>query len=88
MTDSLGLATTCGGTGWLDCFCGGDLCACTLRGGTFCYGCEDCEGGDDEDDYGVDWDDEIHNLDPNNRSDTCVAMSLDEFQEDFLDSTK
>lgn len=44
----LGLDTTCGGTGWLECFCGGDLCVCTLYGGRDCLGCPDCRDEDDE----------------------------------------
>lgn len=41
---------TCGGTGSLDCYCGGDLCVCHNHGEVECYGCEDCEGRDDFDD--------------------------------------
>jgi hypothetical protein len=40
------LETQCGGMGWLDCYCGGDLCVCTLNGGTDCDGCPDCEDDD------------------------------------------
>jgi hypothetical protein len=45
---------TCGGTGMLDCFCGGDQCVCHNHGEVECFGCEDCEsdfGGDGDDDY-------------------------------------
>lgn len=49
MSDYLSLVETCGGTGWLDCFCGGDFCACTLHGGMFCGGCEDCQDLEDGD---------------------------------------
>jgi hypothetical protein len=40
----------CGGTGVLYCWCGGDLCVCHNHGETPCFGCEECEG-DDDDDY-------------------------------------
>lgn len=33
----------CAGTGFLNCFCGGDLCVCDLNGGVECDGCEDCD---------------------------------------------
>lgn len=44
---------TCGGTGMIDCHCGGDQCVCHNHGEVECYGCEDCEptfddGGEDE----------------------------------------
>ncbi len=39
----------CGGTGYLNCFCGGDFCVCGLQGGMDCGGCEDCE--EDDPDY-------------------------------------
>jgi len=38
----------CGGLGERDCHCGGDLCVCHNHGTIECYGCEDCEGYDDE----------------------------------------
>jgi hypothetical protein len=48
------LEPTCGGTGWLNCFCGGDFCCCELNGGDWCGGCDDCEEyGSDGD---LDWD--------------------------------
>jgi hypothetical protein len=47
--DLRSLSRTCGGTGWLDCECGGDLCVCTLNGGIDCPGCEDCRTHDDYD---------------------------------------
>ena len=38
---------TCGGTGFLYCHCGGDLCVCHHHGQEIeCPGCEDCEGDD------------------------------------------
>ena len=48
---------TCGGTGMLICYCGGDQCVCHNHGEVECFGCEDCEAdvetgfddGDDED---------------------------------------
>lgn len=52
--DLRSLSRTCGGTGWLDCECGGDFCVCQLQGGMYCPGCEDCrehdEGPNDEED--------------------------------------
>jgi len=47
------LDTRCGGTGWLECSCGGDQCYCQLNGGIDCSGCPDCENSED----GVDEDD-------------------------------
>lgn len=38
----------CGGTGHLDCFCGGDFCVCHNHGEVECPGCPDCEGDDDD----------------------------------------
>ncbi len=40
----------CGGTGSLNCYCGGDSCVCHWHGATECPGCDDCEG-DEEDFY-------------------------------------
>lgn len=40
--DYLDLEGACGGTGWLNCFCGGDTCVCGEEGAE-CPGCEDCE---------------------------------------------
>lgn len=38
----------CGGLGTLVCQgCGGDLCICICGGETECFGCEDCDHGDD-----------------------------------------
>lgn len=45
---------TCGGSGYFDCHCGGDLCVCHNHGEVECFGCSDCEhlGTDgDDDDY-------------------------------------
>lgn len=44
------LEETCGGTGALNCFCGGDFCACGLEE-MLCYGCEDCVEEPDDNDY-------------------------------------
>lgn len=33
----------CGGSGVLECFCGGDLCVCHNHGEIECPGCEDCD---------------------------------------------
>ena len=42
------LDTTCGGSGVLYCYCGGDFCMCHYHGELDCDGCEDC---DDLDNY-------------------------------------
>jgi hypothetical protein len=49
--DDACLDRTCGGTGELDCECGGDQCVCHHHGATECPGCEDCEGDEDPDWY-------------------------------------
>ena len=36
----------CGGSGTLDCECGGDQCVCHHHGEVECPGCEDCCKGD------------------------------------------
>lgn len=43
----------CNNTGWLDCYCGGDLCVCSNNGE---YPCPHCTDGriDDDEDYGYD----------------------------------
>lgn len=41
------LEESCGGSGVLHCFCGGDLCVCHHHGEAECHGCEDCETDDD-----------------------------------------
>lgn len=45
----------CGGTGFLECECGGDLCVCHHHGEpTECPGCDECDEGDEgrhDDDY-------------------------------------
>ena len=43
------LPTCCGGSGMIDCHCGGDQCVCHWHGETGCMGCEDCEQYDDYD---------------------------------------
>jgi hypothetical protein len=41
----------CGGSGWLDCHCGGDICVCHNHGQEVeCPGCPDCGRDDDLDD--------------------------------------
>lgn len=40
----------CGGTGRLNCYCGGNCCVCQLKGGIDCDGCEECGGPEDEED--------------------------------------
>lgn len=54
-TPAEGLDDTCGGTGTLHCYCGGDFCVCGNFGEVQCSGCEDCEGRDEDWDEG--WDD-------------------------------
>lgn len=40
----------CGGSGYLDCECGGDnLCVCHNHGQVECPGCDECEYDDEED---------------------------------------
>jgi len=41
---------SCGGSGYLDCECGGDICVCHHHGEIECAGCEDCEFMFDSDD--------------------------------------
>ncbi|MAT84079.1 MAG: hypothetical protein CMD39_07290 [Gammaproteobacteria bacterium] len=38
---------TCGGTGTLYCYCGGDQCVCHNHGEVDCPGCGDCAGEDE-----------------------------------------
>ena len=40
------LEETCGGSGMLNCYCGGDQCVCHWHGGIQCDGCEDCDETD------------------------------------------
>jgi len=49
------LDESCGGSGELNCYCGGDFCVCHHHGSTECDGCEDCQDEDDWSDY--DWSD-------------------------------
>jgi hypothetical protein len=39
----------CGGYGHTECLCGGDFCVCHNHGDVECFGCEDCERDDDDD---------------------------------------
>lgn len=41
-----GLDSTCGGTGTLTCYCGGDQCVCGNNGEAECLGCADCDDSD------------------------------------------
>lgn len=41
----------CGGTGSLNCYCGGDQCVCHNHGEVECPGCDECDSG-----HGDDWD--------------------------------
>lgn len=53
--DDSGLENCCGGTGFVNCECGGDICVCHHHGEAECPGCLDCEdaedGGWDDHDY-------------------------------------
>jgi hypothetical protein len=40
----------CGGDGYLDCHCGGDMCVCHNHGEVECFGCPDCQGDNEDDD--------------------------------------
>lgn len=42
---------TCGGSGLLNCHCGGDQCVCHNHGEVECFGCEDCQSENDQDFY-------------------------------------
>lgn len=47
---------SCGGTGFIECFCAGDFCVCPLQGEASCAGCEDCrpdwdDDGDEDDEF-------------------------------------
>lgn len=56
--DDDGLDASCGGTGHVDCHCGGDLCVCHHHGQEVeCPGCDECPERDGDYDG---WDD----LDP------------------------
>lgn len=59
-----GLRDSCGGTGMLECLCGGDFCVCHNHGEVECDGCEDCNDldGDDLDDEDRDCDDDFGDL--------------------------
>lgn len=46
----------CGGSGYLECECGGDFCVCHHHGEVECEGCEDCD--DTDYDWCDDYDDE------------------------------
>lgn len=39
----------CNGLGYIECYCGGDLCVCDNYGEIPCGGCDACEGYDDLD---------------------------------------
>lgn len=43
------LEGSCGGTGYLNCFCAGDFCACDIQGAAPCLGCTDCVNEDEMD---------------------------------------
>ncbi len=47
------MPSRCGGSGYMECECGGDLCVCHNHGEMECFGCPDCEG-DSDDDFGYD----------------------------------
>jgi hypothetical protein len=54
------LEETCGGTGVLHCFCGGDFCVCHNHGEVPCHGCEDCDDCGEDDDF---YDDDVEESD-------------------------
>lgn len=54
--DESGLEEGCGGTGSINCFCGGDQCVCHHHGDLECFGCEDCQ--EDEEDGWLEEEDE------------------------------
>ena len=37
---------SCGGSGTVECRCGGDFCVCHNHGAVECAGCEDCDDTD------------------------------------------
>jgi hypothetical protein len=41
----------CGGSGMIQCFCGGDQCVCHNHGEYECSGCDDCGIDIDDDDW-------------------------------------
>jgi len=43
------LPNRCGGSGYMDCLCGGDFCVCHNHGEVECFGCPDCREDDFED---------------------------------------
>ena len=45
----------CGGTGTLQCECGGDICVCHNHGEVECPGCPDCEHEDEWDYDPAEW---------------------------------
>ncbi len=47
--DESGIDDSCGGTGTLQCICGGDFCVCHHHGEIECPGCEDCDFGEPDD---------------------------------------
>lgn len=44
------LPDCCEGHGYHQCFCGGDQCVCHNHGEVECFGCEDCQQNDFDDD--------------------------------------
>ena len=38
----------CNGLGYIECFCGGDLCVCDNYGEIPCGGCDACEPSDED----------------------------------------
>lgn len=41
----------CNNTGWVNCYCGGDLCVCENQGEEPCFACEGAEDDEFEDEY-------------------------------------
>ena len=46
--DDYVLVDSCGGSGTIHCYCGGDFCVCHNHGEIECPGCPDCERDDDD----------------------------------------
>jgi hypothetical protein len=54
--NDVGIEAGCGGTGHVDCYCGGDQCVCHHHGQQLdCPGCDECPEREDDDDLDF-WD--------------------------------
>lgn len=55
---TFGRDRTCGGSGYLHCYCGGDFCMCANQGEIECMGCSDCDSewwDEDDEDFERPW---------------------------------